>query len=243
MGYNYIISQGFSYLGIVFTDFIGETVIAKSISLNTGKFTPCPAALLTQGCTYCSNSGQCLGCNTTTNYVYDAATFSCLAAPSFYLDWTTASINSALACNSSIPGCQLCTSASVCTSCDVLANYELISNFCEAAPYYYLDNSSIPVVCTLTGCYRCDSNTICTECSAPNNYILNNSTLTCECNAAGLFVQHPSADACICQIGYFISSNNTCEPMPLCPANGSGCVTCNIGPPNSCALCDASGFF
>ena len=76
-------------------------------------------------------------------------------------------------------GCLKCLSEVVCTSCDVLANYELSSGSCGAAPGYYLDNSSIPVICTLIGCYRCQSDTVCQECSTVNHYILNNSTQEC----------------------------------------------------------------
>lgn len=85
LAYNYIVSQGFSYLGIVFTDFLGDAVLAKSVSLNTGKFTPCPTTLLTQGCTYCSSTAQCLGCNSTQNYVYIPSNYSCGAATGYYL--------------------------------------------------------------------------------------------------------------------------------------------------------------
>jgi 1-phosphatidylinositol phosphodiesterase len=70
LAFNYIISKNISYLGTVFTDFIGDDAIIRSIALNTGKFVPCPSTQITQGCSYCSSSGQCLGCNTTLKYVF-----------------------------------------------------------------------------------------------------------------------------------------------------------------------------
>ena len=116
-------SQGISYFGIAFTDFIGDAVISKSISSNTARFTPCNADLLTQGCTYCSSASVCLGCSTAENYVFLSANSSCIAAPGYYLLWVSATSNSVEACNSSIPGCLTCSSGTVCTECDVLANY------------------------------------------------------------------------------------------------------------------------
>jgi proprotein convertase subtilisin/kexin type 5 len=136
----------------------------------------------------------------------------------------------------------VCSSASVCSQCDVLANYELRNGSCEAAPGYYLDATSQPVVCSLVGCYRCQSASTCFECSTPNNYVATPNQ-TCECDAPSLFTQYPSAEACVCQPGYFISSNNSCQAVPLCPNNGSGCLTCALASPASCSLCDAGSNF
>jgi hypothetical protein len=171
------VNQGYTYLGIVFTDFIGDDVISKSVSLNVGKFTPCPLDQTTQGCSYCTNTGQCLGCNTTLNYVYNPSNYSCLAASGYYLFWNTSTVNTPITCNSSMAGCITCLSQTVCTLCDLLAHYQLVNGTCAAAPGYYLNSSNIPVVCTLTGCYECQSATVCSVCSSTQNYIINNNSL------------------------------------------------------------------
>lgn len=99
----------------------------------------------------------------------------------------------------------------------------------------------MPVQCFLVGCYRCLSATVCQECSAVNNYVINAAQL-CECDASLLFLQHASVPACVCNPGYYISPNNTCEPMPLCPASNSGCSVC-IGSPSTCSVCDTANHF
>jgi len=125
LAFNYINSKSITYTGIVFTDFIGDDIITKSISMNMGKFVPCPTAQITQGCSYCSNTGQCLGCNTTLHYLYNSANFSCLAASGYYLFWTNATANTPTLCNIPMPGCLTCSSDNVCLTCDVLAHYQL----------------------------------------------------------------------------------------------------------------------
>jgi hypothetical protein len=166
LAYKRILSQGYTYLGIVFTDFIGDQVITKAISVNTGKFTPCPATYITQGCSYCSSTAQCLGCNTTLNYLYNSANSSCIAANGYYLSWTAPTVNTALLCDTAMAGCLSCLSATVCTQCDVINHYQLVSGSCQAAPGYYLNASQIPIVCTLTGCYQCQNQTDCIVCSS-----------------------------------------------------------------------------
>ncbi len=54
-------------------------------------------------------------------------------------------------------------------------------------------------------------------------------------------MQDPSSLACICIPGYFQSSNGSCESIPLCPANNSGCLNCSPTP--SCLACDTASFF
>jgi hypothetical protein len=98
-------------------------------------------------------------------------------------------------------------------------------------------------VCNLAGCYSCASATVCTTCSTSTNFIMDNGTQTCVCDASLLFVLSPSAPVCICQAGYYLNSSNLCDTIPLCPANNSGCLTCNLSPTNSCSLCDASNNF
>lgn len=241
LGYNYIVNQNYKYLGIIFTDFAGDQLITKVIGVNTGKFAACPASLLTQGCTYCSATGLCLGCNTTMNYLYTPNT--CSAKSGYYLNWINATYNSVVACNIPMIGCLTCSSATICTLCDTFSNYRLANGSCQAAPGFYLDNSSIPVKCTLKGCYQCISNTVCGVCSSVNNYILDTTTNTCVCDSAQLFTQSSIADACVCIQGYYLASNATCQSIPLCPSNGSGCINCSLGPPCSCTLCDTANYF
>jgi len=235
------VSQNYKYLGIIFTDFMGDQLLNKVISVNTGKFAPCPSILLTQGCTYCTSVGLCLGCNTTVNYVYSPNT--CSAKSGFYLNWINSTLNTVVSCSIAMAGCLICSSSTVCTLCDTFSNYQLVSGSCQAAPGFYLDSSSIPVKCTLQGCYQCISNTICGVCSNANNYVLDNSTNTCFCNSSELFTQSPTAAACICIPGYYLASNGTCEYIPLCPNNGSGCLSCVIGSPCACSLCDTANNF
>lgn len=97
------------------------------------------------------------------------------------------------------------------------------------------------MVCTLVGCYQCASATVCTNCSIALNYILNATSL-CECDTANYFVENPSVPACLCKPGYYLAANNTCQTIPVCPANNSGCTTCNIAVP-ACTLCDAANHF
>ena len=61
------------------------------------------------------------------------------------------------------------------------------------------------------------------------------------CDTANLFTQDPSSLACICIPGYYLAANGSCESIPLCPANNSGCANCSATP--SCLLCDAAAFF
>ncbi len=63
LAYNFISSNNYQYLGIIYTDFAGDDLIKKTIGLNSGKFVPCPPLLISKGCTYCSSTAQCLGCN------------------------------------------------------------------------------------------------------------------------------------------------------------------------------------
>jgi hypothetical protein len=243
LGFNFIQNNNLGFLGIIFTDFLGDALLQKVVSRNTGKFVPCPSALLTQGCTYCSSTGQCLGCNTTIHYIYATNNFTCLADNGYFLQWSSATVNFPVSCGVPMIGCLSCLSGTACTLCDTFANYQLVSGTCAAAPGFYLNATSIPVKCTLVGCYQCVSATVCAVCSAINNYILVAANSSCVCDTANLFVQAPSVDACICQTGYFLSPNGTCELIPLCAATGSGCLTCTFGSPNSCSQCDTAFFF
>ena len=44
LGYNYYTGNGFSYLGITFVDFFGDTLISSVIGLNSQLFAPCSNA-------------------------------------------------------------------------------------------------------------------------------------------------------------------------------------------------------
>ena len=105
LAYNYINNNNLRYLGIVFTDFVGDVVIQRAVGMNVGKFTPCPSAQLSQGCTYCTSTGQCLGCNSTNHYIFVTANSSCAAAPGFYLDWPNSTANVAVNCSIAMIGC------------------------------------------------------------------------------------------------------------------------------------------
>lgn len=232
-------ANNFKFLGIIFTDFAGDNLIDKVFKLNAQRFVPCPSSQIDQGCTYCDSTSKCLGCNTVNNYVYQSSNFSCKANKGYYLNWTSSSSNFPYPCNTVIKGCLQCLSSTECTLCDSVDNYQLSNNTCIAAPGYYLDSNSIPVLCTIVGCYICSSATVCTTCSANNNFIMDANN-TCVCNSTALFVQYN--DTCICQPGFFLNGN-LCEPIPLCPLNYSGCFSCNSGPIYSCDTCDSNNSF
>ena len=85
----------------------------------------------------------------------------------------------------------------------------------------------------------CSSATVCTNCSAVNNFVMDASG-DCVCDTAANFVFSSPLSTCICTAGRYLTSNGTCDPIPLCPANNSGCITCAS---SVCTLCDtASGF-
>ncbi len=79
LGYNYINSQNYSYIGIIYTDFYGDDLILLSINLNQEKFPRCNITLISNGCTLCSLNGTCLKCNTNMYYKYDSNSTQCLA--------------------------------------------------------------------------------------------------------------------------------------------------------------------
>lgn len=236
LGFNYIGSKGISYLGIVFTDFIGDNVIQKAIGMNSGKFVKCTDIQLGQGCTYCSITLVCLGCNTTQHYSYNTATKSCDAENGYYLKIINSTNNVPELCSVALIGCLTCLSSLSCTQCDAFSNYALFNQTCVAAPGYYLNALSLPTRCTLIGCDQCSSATVCTVCSTASNYIMSISNSTCYCDPAKYFVQAPSVSACICMTGYFLSQNNTCDPIHLCPAVNSGCFICDT-PNQVCLQC------
>lgn len=232
---NYISANGFSYLGIVFTDFAGDVLISNFISLNGNLFGKCSATQVANGCTSCSTAGACLSCDDMLHYTFNAATSACDAAVGYYLNSTFIPN----LCSAAMPGCLECSSASVCTRCDTFLNYQLLSGNCEAANGYYLDNSSMPVKCNILGCYLCSSATVCTNCSAVNNFVMD-ANGDCVCDTSAYFVFASPISTCVCTAGRYLTSNATCDTIPLCPANNSGCLTCAS---NVCTLCDsASGF-
>jgi hypothetical protein len=81
-------------------------------------------------------------------------------------------------------GCALCSLAGVCTQCITQLNYVYNSTTttCFAAPGYYLNSSSFPILCysTIPGCLLCNSATVCTSCDTVNNYVLNPNTTLCD---------------------------------------------------------------
>lgn len=235
LAYDYITDNNFAYLGIIFLDFYGDTLIKDFIVLNDKLFGKCTPAQKFKGCTCCSISGVCEACNDLLHYVYNSATKSCDAASGYFLN--TSYIPEM--CSSKMPGCLQCSSETACTLCDTFLNYQLVNGKCEAANAYYLDNSSIPVKCNILGCYLCSSATICTNCSSANNFIMDING-DCVCDAAADFVFYAPVSICVCTAGKYLSPNGTCDPIPLCPANNSGCITCVS---NVCTLCDLDAGF
>lgn len=77
LGYNYIVANGFSYVGIIFLDFVGDDLISSTIGLNSDLFAPCPLVQSEVGCMACSTSGGCLSCDTESHYVLNPSTSSC----------------------------------------------------------------------------------------------------------------------------------------------------------------------
>ncbi len=148
LAYSYIINNNLQFLGIVFTDFFGDDILKKGVSLNTGKFVKCPQVQLDHGCTYCSSTSNCLGCNETLFYIYNPVTFNCDAAVGYFINATFIPE----LCSIPMIGCLDCSSDTVCTVCDVFGNYKLINGSCEAATGYFLDATRVPIKCTMIGC-------------------------------------------------------------------------------------------
>jgi hypothetical protein len=83
---NYINGNGISYMGIVFIDFPGDTLISSAIAKNANLFGKCTLTQLSQGCTACSTAGVCVSCNDILNYLLDTTTSTCIAASGYYLN-------------------------------------------------------------------------------------------------------------------------------------------------------------
>lgn len=148
LAYNRIVSQGYTYLGIVYADFFGDDLLAKFISSNSGgKYLKCTSIQVSQGCNLCSSAGVCLSCNTLMNYVYDSVSKTCIAAVGYYLNNFIP-----VACNITMYGCLQCASGIDCTQCDTYNHYALSNASCVAASGYYLDANSTPVLCPQVGC-------------------------------------------------------------------------------------------
>lgn len=81
MGYNLIVNQGYTYTGIVYTDFYGDDLLTRIVSRNLGGLYPkCTTTQVAQGCTLCqAGTGACIKCNTLMHYVYDSINKKCLA--------------------------------------------------------------------------------------------------------------------------------------------------------------------
>lgn len=221
-------------MGIVFTDFAGDTLISSTIAKNAALFGKCTVLQTSQGCTACSVPGLCIACNEPIHYLFNASTSSCVAASGYYLNATFIPE----LCSLAMPGCLQCSSQTTCTLCDTFLNYALVVGQCQAAAGYYLNATSIPTKCNILGCYLCSSATVCTSCSTATNFVMDISG-NCVCDAAMNFTMSPS-QICICVAGMFLNASGACEPIPLCPANNSGCLTCVS---NSCTLCDAANGF
>jgi len=235
LSYNFIMGNNIKYLGIVFVDFYGDAFIKDLLGLNAKMFGKCTALQISRGCTCCSTGGVCLACNTLMNYVYNSGTLACDAASGYYLDASYIPSN----CTVPMPGCLQCISATQCTLCDTFLNYQLVTGQCLAANGYYLDSTSIPVKCNILGCYLCSSATVCTNCSTATNFIMDASG-NCVCDSSAYFVFNTAAQICVCTAGRYLTSNGTCDTIPLCPANNSGCITCVA---SVCSLCDAMAGF
>lgn len=144
MGYNYIVNKGYTYTGIVYTDFYGDDLMKMILGKNLVNFPKCTVTQVTQGCTLCqAGTGICLKCNTNVGYVYDSVNKICLAQVGYFLNSTYYPV----LCSTPIPGCLECTSATVCTKCDVISHYLLSNSTCIAEPGYYLNATFIPVLC------------------------------------------------------------------------------------------------
>lgn len=168
--------------------------------------------------------------------MYQPSTKTCIADLGYFLN----SSQIPQKCSSVMVGCLQCSTGTTCTLCDIFLNYELVNGTCHAAPGYYLHPTTfIPVKCSITGCYLCSSATVCTACSAATNFISDGGN-GCQCDAPNNFVFNAPSSVCVCTAGLYLSPNNTCEPIPRCPANNSGCITCNI---DVCQLCDSAAGF
>lgn len=53
MGYNYIVSQGYTYTGIVYLDFYGDDLLTLIVGKNLATFAKCTTTQVSQGCALC----------------------------------------------------------------------------------------------------------------------------------------------------------------------------------------------
>jgi proprotein convertase subtilisin/kexin type 5 len=238
LGLNYINSASISKTGWIIVSFPGDGLIQQIVNSNLLNFTPCNSTQIAGGCTSCSNTGICLTCNTTANYLYDSVNFVCLAAPSYYLNNSVPTM-----CNITIFGCSLCSSSTVCSGCNSTANYTINSslNVCIAAPGFYLDPStSLSIACNISmpGCTSCTSNIVCTGCDSSLFLMLQGSS--CVCDSSNNFITAPiSLPMCICNTGYYFNGI-TCVLMPNCTATASTTICSSCDSSSVCNVCNST---
>jgi hypothetical protein len=74
-----------------------------------------------------------------------------------------------VACYSTMPNCQECSSTSVCTKCD-------------SSLQFYLNSTSKCETCNILGCTTCASLTTCLTCDTANDYFLNSNDICEKCS-------------------------------------------------------------
>lgn len=138
---------------------------------------------------------------------------TCMASPGYYLD----SSFIPTPCYSTMPGCQLCSSATVCTLCNATHNYILSSTRCQAADGYYLDSNSMPTLCNMFACRLCSSATSCTGCLPSPRYVLTSGT--CSCNGALNWILSADGLSCFCDNStmnlFYAAFTQSCELCTL----------------------------
>ena len=115
--------------------------------------------------------------------------------------------------------CNLCSDTNYCTNCT--SNFIALNGVCVCSPLYTPSsaNSSLCVLCNITGCTQCDTANICSSCNSMYTFTAKTcipcSILDCDtCN---------SPNSCsICQGNLSIS------------ANQRACYSCNI---ENCMAC------
>ena len=64
LGYNFANSNNYDYLGIIFVDFPGDSLIQRTVEGNSNLFGKCNISQTERGCIVCLKSGSCSNCNT-----------------------------------------------------------------------------------------------------------------------------------------------------------------------------------
>ncbi|CAG9316737.1 unnamed protein product [Blepharisma stoltei] len=206
------------------SSFNNSTLLCQCNQGYFGQPNSCQAC--SNGCLTCTSTSSCSACIQGMSLVngacvcpansnWSSSSNSCVCNAGFYLDNFTGQ------CYQCGGNCQTCSSQSVCTSCidsvhaqppacDCPSTSINTNGVCTCASGTVFNNN----ICCPSDCNTCDQSGNCTACNNPTMTIVNN---VCLCSAHSSLVNN----LCVCDTGYFMDTNNVCQPCP------SGCATCS----------------